>query len=221
MQISGEIGKLFGAFGRATSAESLTPTFDSLGVLNMLNLKYVIYNKQAAPLVNPYNNGNAWFVDKIRVAADANEEMKLVGEIDTKHEMVIDKSLASILPKSITPDSTAKIALISYAPNHLIYSFNSKTDQVAVFSEIFYDKGWKATINGKEVPYTRANYLLRAMPLKAGAYDIDFRFAPKSYSIGNDLALASSAVFVLAIIGSFIYYFRKKKNATVDKKSAK
>ena len=221
MQISGEIGKLFGAFGRATSAESLTPTFDSLGVLNMLNLKYVIYNKQAAPLVNPYNNGNAWLIDKIRVADDANEEMKLVGEIDTKHEMVIDKSFASILPKTITPDSTAKIALKSYTPNHLIYSFNSKTDQVAVFSEIYYDKGWKATINGKEVPYTRANYLLRAMPLKAGVYDIDFRFAPKSYSIGNDLALASSAVFVLAIIGSLIYYFRKKKNTVVAKKMAK
>lgn len=65
--------------------------------------------------------------------------MKLVGEMDTKHELVIDKSLATMLPATITPDTTAKIELTSYAPNHLVYKFNSTTDQVAVFSEIYYD----------------------------------------------------------------------------------
>ncbi len=104
MQLTGEIGKLFGAFGSATTAESITPVFDSLRVMNMLNMKYVIYNKQAPPLVNPYHNGNAWFVNNIRIAQDANEEMKLLGEIDTRHELVIDKSLASALPSKVTPD---------------------------------------------------------------------------------------------------------------------
>jgi len=81
--------------------DDITPTLDSLGVLNMLNMKYVIYNKDAAPLVNPYANGNAWFVNNVRIAADANEEMKLVGEINTKHEMVVDKAFASmVLPKT-------------------------------------------------------------------------------------------------------------------------
>lgn len=216
MQIEGEIGQLFGAFGKATSAESILPTLDSLAVLNMLNLKYIIYNKEAAPLVNPYNNGNAWFVDKIRVAADANEEMKLVGEIDTKHELVIDKSLASNLPATVTPDSTAKISLKSYAPNHLVYSVDTKSDQVAVFSEIFYDKGWHATINGKEMPYTRVNYLLRAMPLKAGTYDVEFRFTPKSYSTGNLLAIVSSVLLVLGIAAYVFLFFRKRKNGTTD-----
>lgn len=209
MQLEGEIGQLFGAFGAATSAASIAPTLDSLGVLNMLNLKYVIYNKQAPPLVNPYNNGNAWFVKNIRVAADANEEMKLLGEIDTKNELVIDKSLASALPATITPDSTAKISLKSYKPNHLIYSVDTKTDQVAVFSEIFYDKGWRATINGNEVPYTRVNYLLRGMPLKAGTYDLEFRFAPKSYSAGNTIALICSILLILGIAGYVFVYYKK------------
>lgn len=221
MQLTGEIGKLFGAFGSATTAESITPVFDSLRVMNMLNMKYVIYNKQAPPLVNPYHNGNAWFVNNIRIAQDANEEMKLLGEIDTRHELVIDKSLATALPSKITPDSTAKISLKSYAPNHLIYSVDTKTDQVAVFSEIYYDKGWKATIDGKEVPYTRVNYLLRAMPLKAGSYDVEFRFAPGSYSTGNLLALISSVLLIIGLATYLFLFFRKKKSGAAEMNTAK
>lgn len=221
MQLTGEIGKLFGAFGSATTAESITPVFDSLRVMNMLNMKYVIYNKQAPPLVNPYHNGNAWFINNIRIAQDANEEMKLLGEIDTRHELVIDKSLASALPSKITPDSTAKISLKSYAPNHLIYSVDTKTDQVAVFSEIYYDKGWKATIDGKEVPYTRVNYLLRAMPLKAGSYDVEFRFAPGSYSTGNLLALISSVLLIIGLATYLFLFFRKKKSGAAEMNTAK
>lgn len=221
MQLTGEIGKLFGAFGSATTAESITPVFDSLRVMNMLNMKYVIYNKQAPPLVNPYHNGNAWFVNNIRIAQDANEEMNLLGEIDTRHELVIDKSLATALPSKITPDSTAKISLKSYAPNHLIYSVDTKTDQVAVFSEIYYDKGWKATIDGKEVPYTRVNYLLRAMPLKAGSYDVEFRFAPGSYSTGNLLALISSVLLIIGLATYLFLFFRKKKSGAAEMNTAK
>ncbi|MFV0391060.1 MAG: YfhO family protein [Paludibacteraceae bacterium] len=212
MQMESEIGSLFGAFGKATSSEEIILTLDTLGVLNMLNLKYIIYNKQSPPLVNPYNNGNAWFVENIRVAANADEEMKLVGEIDTKRELVIDKTLADKLSEKVTLDSTASITLKSYAPNHLVYSVDTKTDQVAVFSEIYYDKGWKATINEQEVPYTRVNYLLRAMPLKAGAYELEFRFEPKSYTAGNTIALISSILLILAIAGYFVWPYRKPKS---------
>jgi hypothetical protein len=216
MQLTPEMGRLFGAFGRVKTVDQLTSVMDSLGVLNMLNMKYVIYNKEAAPLVNPYANGNAWFVNTIRVAADANEEMKLLGEINTKTEMVVDKSFADQLPTKLTPDSTAHIALASYKPNHLIYNFSSKTDQVVVFSEIYYDKGWNAYINGQLVPYVRANYLLRAMPLKAGNYDVEFRFEPKSYSMGNAIALTSSVLLILAIV-AYIFWQWKKSKSTVAK----
>jgi hypothetical protein len=211
MQIEGEIGQLFGAFGRAKTFEDIQPVLDSLGVLNMLNMKYVIYNKDTAPLVNPNANGNAWLVSQIVTANNADEEMKYVGEIDTKTTMVVDKEFANMLPAKLTVDSTAKISLVSYEPNHLKYDFISTTDQMAVFSEIYYDKGWNAYINGKKVPYLRANYLLRAMPLKAGNYQIEFKFEPSSYKIGNTLALSSSIVLIL-LIGGYVYtQFKKKK----------
>jgi hypothetical protein len=216
MQITKEIGQLFRAFGHAKSFNQIAPTLDSLGVLNMLNMKYLIYNKEAAPMVNPYANGNAWFVKNIRIAADANEEMKLVGEINTKTEMVVDKSFASELPTTLTADSSAHIALTKCEPNHLTYSFSSKTNQMAVFSEIYYDKGWNAYINGQKVPYVRANYLLRAMPLKAGSCEIEFKFEPKSYSVGNMLSLISSIILVLSILAYLFFQWRKSKS-TIDK----
>jgi len=216
MQLEKEMGQLFATFGRATSPELIGNTLDSLGVLNMLNMKYLIYNKETAPLINPHANGNVWFVKNIRIAADANEEMRLVGEIDTKMEMVVDKSFAAQLPTSITSDSTSKIELTSYEPNKLIYNFSSNTDQVVVFSEIYYDKGWNAYINGQIVPYVRANYLLRAMPLKSGSYNIEFRFEPKSYSIGNTIALISSILLILCII-AFIFFQWKKERIIIVK----
>ena len=211
MQIEGEIGQLFGAFGKAQTFEQITPTLDSLGVLNMLNMKYVIYNKDAAPLVNPYANGNVWFVKNVKVAADANEEMMLVGKIDTKNEVVVDKAFAAQLPAKLTPDSSAHIALISYKPNHLVYSFDSKTDQMAVFSEIYYDKGWNAYVDGKKMDYIRANYLLRAMPLHSGKYEIEFKFEPASYRIGNIIALTSSVLLVLSLLAFALVQVKKRK----------
>jgi hypothetical protein len=216
VHLTKELGRLFGTFGRAKTIDEIVPVMDSLGVLNMLNMKYVIYNKEAPPLVNPYANGNAWLVKNIRIAENADEEMRLLGEIDTKTEVVVDKSFASLLPAKIIPDSTARIQLVSYEPNHLIYNFSSKTDQLAVFSEIYYDKGWNAYINGRKVPYLRANYLLRAMPLKAGSYQIEFKFEPDSYRIGNIIALVSSVLFVLWLLG-FIYISWKKSTPSNGK----
>jgi len=213
MHIEKEIGRMFATFGRATSPAIINNTMDSLGVLNMLNMKYLIYNKEAAPVINPHANGNAWFVSGIRIAQNANEEMKLVGEINTKREMVVDKAFASQLPTKLVADTTARIALVKYEPNDLKYSFSSKTDQVVVFSEIYYDKGWNAYINGHKVPYVRANYLLRAMPLKAGNYEIEYKFEPTSYSLGNTIALISSLLLVLSLLG-YIFLQRNKSRKT-------
>ena len=213
MQIQGEIGQLFNAFGRAKSFEDIAPALDSLGVLNMLNMKYVIYNKDIQPLVNPYANGNVWLVQQVLVAKNADEEMKLVGEINTKTQMVVDKEFSNQLTLQYAKDTTAKISLESYKPNDLVYNFSSSTKQMAVFSEIYYDKGWNAYINGKKVPYIRANYLLRAMPLEAGQYKIEFKFEPDSYKYGNMMALISSIVLLLSILAFGFWYWKKSSKA--------
>ncbi len=209
MQIDGEIRELASSF----QSNNIEETLQNLGVLNMLNMKYVIYKKEFAPLVNPYANGNAWFVHNIRIAENADEEMALTGEIDTKNELVIDKIFKDQLIPVTNPDSAASITLLEYQPNKLRYQVSSATEQTAVFSEIYYDKGWNAYIDGAKVPYVRANYLLRAMPLKAGSYELEFRFEPQSYKIGNIIALTSSIIFILAFIVAGFFYWRKQKGS--------
>lgn len=212
MQLEPEMGKLFAAFGRATSVETLNQTLNSLPVINMLNMKYLIFNKEAAPLINQSANGNAWLINKIHIAADANEEMKLLGLINTKTDMVVDRTFAAQLPTEVKADSSAIIVLKSYQPNKLVYNFSSSSNQVAVFSEIYYDKGWNAYVNGKIVPYVRANYLLRAMPLTAGNYDVEFRFEPTSYKYGNTIAISSSILLILCIVAYGFWQWRKSKS---------
>jgi len=205
------IGASFQSAQKAQSLEPVTQTLMQSQVLNMLNMKYLIFNPQAEPLVNPFANGNAWFVNTCHITQTPDEEMLKLGSINTKKELVADKEYTSLIPKQIQPDTTAKIALTSYAPNDLKYKSESKTDQVAVFSEIYYDKGWNAYVDGKLTPYFRANYLLRALPIKAGAHEIEFRFEPKSYSNGNTIADVSSILLALTLGGVIFFEYKKRK----------
>jgi len=204
-----EINDLISALHRIRTLEEFHPQLRNSPVLNMLNMRYLIVDPNGEPIINPYANGNAWLVEKIHFANNPDEEMLMLSEMDTKTEMVIDVSITDraididdILKfanniNNTTLDSMASIELISYMPMELIYRFNSKTDQMAVFSEIFYSKGWNVYINGEKVPHIRANYLLRAMPLKAGNYEIIFRFEPQMVRIGNIIAIISSIIILL------------------------
>lgn len=179
------------------------------GVLNMLNMKYLIYHPKARPLVNPEANGNAWFVDGCRVAESPDEEMNMLGGLDTKRELVVDRRLAGGLPDVSGRDTSAVIALKSYAPNRLVYEVNTGTEQIAVFSEIYYKAGWQAYVNGEKAAYFRADYLLRAMPLKAGRYQVEFRFEPSVVPLSKTISLAASAL-LLVLFGVCVYRMWKK-----------
>ncbi|MCL2596909.1 MAG: YfhO family protein [Paludibacter sp.] len=213
IQLDREIGQLFAAFGRSTSPQQIAQTLDSLQVLNMLNMKYVIYNPDAQPLVNFAINGNAWFVDSIIKVNNANDEMTILGNINTKTQAVADIEQFDKL-KTFEPlarDTAATIILTEYRPNRLTYQVNTATEQYAVFSEIYYDKGWNATIDGKPTPYQRVNYLLRGIQLPAGNYQLQFTFHPKSYYTGNVIALVSSILLIICVTGYFIWQYKKEK----------
>jgi len=102
--------------------------------------------------------------------------------------------------KSFEKDSTSTIALSSYLPNHLAYKYNSSKEQLVVFSEIYYSKGWNAYIDGQEVPYLRANYVLRALSVPAGQHDVEFKFEPRIWVVGERISFASSLLLILLLI---------------------
>ncbi|MGE3826048.1 MAG: YfhO family protein, partial [Bacteroidia bacterium] len=177
---------------------------NNIKVLNMLNTKYVIMpgegNRPALPQQNPGALGNAWFVYEINWAANPDSEITALGKFEPKFTAVIDKQFEKEL-NGYTPqaDSTAQIKLTDYKPNHLTYQSKATAEQLAVFSEIYYDKGWNAYIDGKLTPHFRANFVLRAMRVPAGEHKVEFKFEPATYYTGEKIALAGSVLLFLFV----------------------
>ena len=142
---------------------------------------------------NPDANGNAWFVQEVQNVNNTNEEILALNETNTKRQAVIGKDFSEKLTqKSFVVDSTAQITLTSYEPNKLVYTSENPKEGLAVFSEIYYPKGWKATIDGKEASILRANYVLRALEVPAGKHEIMFSFEPEVVAKGSTISLFSS-----------------------------
>ncbi|MBN2669141.1 MAG: YfhO family protein [Bacteroidales bacterium] len=181
-----------------------------LDVLNMLNAKYIIYSPQAPAIPNQFALGHAWFVEEYKTVANADEEIQALDQFDPKTTAIVDQRYQDQLFK-FEKDSTANIELLSYAPNALSYRTSTKLDQLAVFSEIYYDKGWMAYIDGEHVSHFRANYVLRAMKIPAGEHTIEFKFEPPLYSRGVVIGMISSILLLLLLIGGFVYDAMKKK----------
>jgi hypothetical protein len=187
----------------------------NMNVYNMLNTKYFIVpdpkGGQPEMQINMQAMGNAWFVNNAHVVNNADEEINALTDFIPAETAVYDKRFESqVKGHIISKDTLASIALTDYKPNHLTYKSETSREQLAVFSEIYYDKGWNAYIDGKSAPYFRANYVLRAMIVPAGSHTIEFKFEPKVYATGEKIAYASSILLVLLALGTLGFMFRSK-----------
>lgn len=201
-------------------------TIDSVktpNVLNLLNAKYMIFGGPDQPQVvpNPKANGNAWFVSDLKFVETPNEEIKSIGSIDNKKTAVIASSDKSYFDnKPVQADSTAFINLTKYQPNELEFKSQSKTPQLAVFSEIYYPHGWKIMVDEKEVPYIKADYLLRAVHVPAGSHHIRMVFEPEVIEKGKWISLLSFGLFIaLAAFGIFWMNKNRKKQILTEQKA--
>lgn len=210
--IQPEISMITNTFsGEGITFDRILEMFEKQQVLGMLNTRYVIYNPDAQPLRNSSAFGNAWLVNDYKIVATADEEIAALGKNDLKNTAIIDQRFAEqINGKVLSVDRTASISLASYAPNQLTYQFNAQSEQLVVFSEIYYNKGWNAYIDGDKVPHFRANYVLRAMTIPAGKHTIDFKFEPKVWAIGERVSFASSLLLILLVLGGLFVEVRKK-----------
>ena len=186
-------------------------------VLDMLNAKYFIVkdpqNQSYKMQRNPTALGNVWIVQGVQFVKDADEEMKAISSFDPKKEAIIDNQFKSMLDTTrLGVDPSAFIKLESYNPDHLEYAYSAPRDVIAVFSEIYYDKGWNMYVDGKEKPYFRADYVLRAAQLEAGNHKVEFKFEPKSYYLGEKISLTGS-ILLLGFLGFAFYTENKKKKA--------
>lgn len=182
-------------------------------VINMLNTKYFIMplqNNQKVPLLNPYALGNAWMVDKVTYANNANEELDALAKLNLRHEAVADKRFESVLGTSTQQGTVAKAELTKYAPNQLHYTVESDKGGVLVFSEVYYP-GWTATVDGQPTELGRVNYLLRALALKPGKHKVVLSFFPKSLDRTESVAYFAYVALLLLIVATLLLDWRRKK----------
>ena len=170
----------------------------NMAVLNMLNTKYFITPKGKVQQ-NPGAMGNAWFVNKINLVANADAEIIALDGFNPANTAIVDIRFSNQMIIKLDNDQ-ASISLIEYKPNYLKYNSTSTQNGMAIFSEIFYDKGWNAYLNGELKPHFRANYVLRGMQIPAGNHLVEFKFEPDSYFVSERIALASSILLLLLIV---------------------
>ncbi len=193
----------------------LTKPSENRHIVGMLNGKYFIQGQGAEgrAMLNDKALGNAWFVKEYQIVANGDEEMNGLANLNPANKALIQKDFASSLNGfQIQYDSTANIKLETYHPDKMVYKYSAKTDQLAVFSEVYYpsDKGWKVFLDGAEIgPIMKANFLLRALKLPAGTNKtLEMRFEPKSFYTGEMISMICSLLLLVGFFGALFLAFK-------------
>lgn len=176
-----------------------------MNVLNMLNAKYVVMSESEV-VENPGALGNAWLVDRVVYADDADAEMAALDTIVPALTAVSDVRFRDVLGTSVPPKAPGDtIYETSYAPDRLAYRVNSANGGVAVFSEVYFPWGWKVTVDGKETPLARVDYLLRAIRVPAGVHDVVMTYRPESVKVTGTISMVSVILIYVAVIAALLF----------------
>jgi len=206
-----EIGYLINTLQQKDLTElKIRSVLTQLSGLNMLNTKYIIVDPNTYPMMNEFRLGNAWFVNYIKEVNNADEEINAIQNFNPEMTAVVDKKFSKDFFK-FSKDTAATIRLTEYKPNYLAYQTIANSDQLAVFSEIYYAKGWNSYIDGKNAPHFRADYVLRAMKVPAGKHKIEFKFEPSIWKMGNTVSIVGSVLLILLIFGGLFWLYRENK----------
>ena len=192
-----------------TALQSGQKDFTGTPALNMLNTRYVLAGPTPnAVIENPRALGQAWLVQNVKKVESADGEIAAISDANLASTAIIDASKFSV---DDTYDATGTIRLVSAEPNEMVYEAEVPAQSLAVFSEVYYPRGWTATVDDQEVPILRANYVLRALEIPAGKHTVRFRFAPRSYEIGNSVTVVASGLLVVSVLLTLGLTFRRLK----------
>ncbi|MGQ1947424.1 YfhO family protein [Geofilum sp. OHC36d9] len=207
--LSDDATMLMGALQRGEKPDGLSVYLANMPVLNMLNTRYIILHPEMSPVFNPHALGSAWLVEEMQMVKSNSEEISQLKHQDLRLTAIVQEAFADVLQDVIigAPADGDTVYLEKYSPSSLTYQAKIENSRLAVFSEIYYPKGWKAYINGQKADIFRANYVLRALILPAGESTIEFRFEPISYKYGKILSAISSLLILLFVAA---YFLRRK-----------
>ena len=210
---------LVAALRDTTGTVNILDVLKPMQVLHMLNTLYIIVNPNVPPIVNPYAFGNAWFVNGYKFVNTATEEINALSQVDLRQFAVINRNKVKGVefPElNMLPDTSRYIKLTYFLPDSLVYESFSHNTEFAVFSEIYYPKGWKATIDGKPAKIVLTDYILRGMVIPPGKHKIVMVFKPKSFYVGLKIDTIGSILIVLSVLGALAYEILKRRKNKDD-----
>lgn len=181
------------------------------GILDMLNTKYII-SSEGEVVLRDSALGAAWFVDSVLGVRGADEEIEALGIVDLASTAVVAER---DVPEQTAYSTAGDIALVEYAPNRLKYHYTAEEEVFAVFSEIFYDKGWSVTVDGVPADAIRVDYILRGMSLPAGEHTVEWNFRAPYWTATETVTAVSSLLLLLSLAGAVWY---RRKNVQKDEK---
>jgi hypothetical protein len=178
-------------------------------VLNMINTKYFILNPSSQPLRNPHAMGHGWLVNDIKLVENADEEYMELGNTDLSRVALVERSFEELVPDRLRHEEVSgSVVLNEYQPNRMSYEVKLDQPTLVVFSDLYYEESWKASIDGEPVEHLRANYILRALPVEAGTHTVEFEFVFEPFEKGEKISLMGSWLILLIIVGGVGLYFR-------------
>jgi len=168
---------------------------------------------------NPGALGPVWFVDDYEMVENADAELAALEGFQPGETAIIDQRFVDMVDGlSIQSSPGDTIYLESYHPDKMVYHANTSSEQLAVFSEIYYQPGWQAYVDGQPVEHFRANYVLRAMRVPAGEHTITFEFRPTSVYAGKTISIIASIILVVLTILIIAKKVMDRKKGKVEEK---
>ena len=199
---------LMGHFRNGGTPDSAKALLAEMPVLNMLNTKYIIYHPGKAPLKNPYNFGDAWFVNDVKTVSSARDELGSLRNVNLQKTAILRQDRVGKWGSYQNNQKGGSITLTGYAPDQLTYEIDAPSEKLTVFSDIYYPRGWNAYVDGQQVEIKRVDYILRAIMVPQGEHKVEFRFEPQSVHVANIMAYAGGILVV--IFGLFLIWIYRR-----------
>jgi hypothetical protein len=188
------------------------PDDESLRVLGLLGVTDVIQPPSEPPVPgwsisydgadarlyeNPHALPRAWVVAGQRTVAgeDAALDAILDPAFDARRTAVVERPVAGL---GDDPAEGGEAQILRYEPDRVELSATADRRALVVLSDVHFP-GWHATVDGREVPIERVDYLLRGVPVDAGTHRIELTYRPASWRIGWIVSALAALGLLVAV----------------------
>ncbi len=180
--------------------------------LRMLNTRYLLIDQSEDPILMPDVPGFAWVAPEWSMALNADDEMAKTAALRSPRSAVVHSEFSGQI-EGLVPGASGAVELVSYQPDAVKYQANLDAEGLVVFSEVWYDKMWTATIDGNPADPIRANYVLRALKVPAGEHEVVWRCADESI---NALTISANLLLVIVVFGASWWGMKRPKSGFIE-----